>query len=253
MKVFVEILPFISRKSNQQGYLEYVCVQPGKGFAFFQFNSEAFVDAIMDEYIENTQIFVYRSSPVPYIILRPPEFIRPGTRYQSDIDNRELSGTEHKLPSKQSYSGDVDRQRQGRSGSSEQTGSIALKPRRFGDEPVKKPDCIVSIGASPLPLATWNGVSSAGACSVDPECMIVVEGLPQGLSYKLLWGALNELFERSLCHTGLLEVGMLVVRYLDGDGNFDAAASLPNANFVCALLSMRKVYVVGGEEIRLLP
>lgn len=253
VKVFVELLPYISRKSNQRGYLEYVCVKPGTDYAFFQFNSEAFVDAIMDEYIENTQIFLCRSSPVPYIILRPPDFVRSGARYRSGIGHQGLSRTKLKLPSKQASGTDVDRPRQARSVSSEQTGSTALIPRRFGDEPVKKPDCIVSIGVSPPPLATWNGLSASGVCSADPECMVVVEGLPKGLSYKLLRGALNELFERSLCHTGLLEVGMLVVRYLDRDGNFDAVASLPNADFVCALLSMRKAFVIAGEEIRLLP
>jgi hypothetical protein len=62
---------------------------------------------------------------------------------------------------------------------------------------------------------------------------------------------LNELFERCLCQTGLLEVGILVVRDLDFDGRF-GVATLPNSEFVSALLSMRNVFVVAGEEVRLL-
>lgn len=251
VKVFVDLLPFIAKKSNCPGYLEYVRVEPGKDYAFFQFSSEAFVDAIMDEYIESTQIFLCRS-PASYIILRPPDYVRPGARYRSGPHCQGLSGTKYKLPITVGSGTNMDRQKQARNSSTEQTASIAYVPRRFGDEPVKKPDCIVSVGATPLPVATWNGLSAAAACSADPGCMITVQGLPRGLSFKLARGALNELFERLLCDSGLLEVGMLVVRYLDRDGNFEVA-SLPGADFVCALLSIDSVFVVAGEEIRLLP
>eukprot|EP00250_Pteridium_aquilinum_P004425 c14636_g1_i1 orf=243-4331(+) len=252
VKVFVDLLPFIARKSNCPGYLEFVLVEPGKEHAFFQFSSEAFVDAIMDEYIESTQIFLCRGSPASYIILRPPEYVRPGARYRSGSLCRGLSGTNYKLPIAHAYGSDMVGRRQARNSGTQQSMSIAYVPRRFGDEPAKKPDCIVSLGASPAPLTTWNGLSSSGSCSADPGCMIVVEGLPKGLSFKLARGALNELFERLLLDSGLLEVGMLVVRYLDRDGKLDVA-SLPNAEFVCAILSVESTFVVAGEEIRLLP
>jgi hypothetical protein len=45
---------------------------------------------------------------------------------------------------------------------------------------------------------------------------------------------------------------MLVVRYLEQDGNL-AVATLMNADLVSALLSMRRVFVLAGQEIRLLP
>ena len=80
-RVFDDILPLISRKINRYAYLEYISVQPGKDYAFFQFNSEAIVDAVMDEYIENTQIFTSNSNSLSYIILRPPGYVRPGAKY----------------------------------------------------------------------------------------------------------------------------------------------------------------------------
>lgn len=256
-KIFEVILPIISRETNQPGYLEYISVQPGKDYAFFQFNSEAIVDAVMDEYIQNTQLFMCNSSPLSYIILRPPGYVRPGARYRSDSNRQGVPGMANTHMnthfSKQGHHTSLDRKRQPKNNLSKQSGTIPVVPRRFGDEPAKKSDCIMSIGVSQLPMATWNGLFSTGACAADPECMLVIEGLPKGLSYKLLRGALNELFEKFLCHTGLLEVGMLVLRYLDRDGNLDVVASLPSAKFVNALLSMRDTFVVAGNEVRLLP
>lgn len=265
-KAFEEVLLSISRKSNHRGYLEYISFQPGTDYAFFQINSEATVDAIMDEYIENTHLFICQASPVLYIILRPPDYVRPGARYYLENNWRgqskcTYSGYDHGLMKKGHLNQgwrigerqpDLIRQGLSRSRSNciEEPGKIALKT---GEEPRKKPDCVISIGVSPPPLASWNGVSSEGDCSADPDCLIIVEGLAKGLSYKLLRGALNELFERALSHTGLLEVGMLVLRYLDRDENHNTVACLPSADFVYALLSMRKVFMVAGNEIRLLP
>lgn len=255
-KVFEEILPMISRATNQPGYLEFISVQPGKDYAFFQFNSESIVDAVMEEYIVNTRLFVCNSSPLSYIILRPPGYERPGARYRSDRNRNGGFGMVKSSVKKFSRY----ENRAGLASSSplefmnmKQLGMVPLLPRRFGDEPAKKSDCIMSIGASPLPIATWNGLSSAGACAADPECMLIIEGLPKGLSYKLVRGALNELFEKSLSKSGLLEVGMLVLRYLDRDSNLDVVASLPSAKFVRALLSLRKTLIVAGTEIKLLP
>jgi hypothetical protein len=64
---------------------------------------------------------------------------------------------------------------------------------------------------------------------------------------------LNELFERTLSNTGLLEVGMLVVGYLDRDDDMDIVACLPNADFAYALLSLQSTFIVCGHEVRLLP
>ncbi|MCO5578886.1 hypothetical protein L7F22_032734 [Adiantum nelumboides] len=249
VKVFLDVIPFIARKSNQAGYLEFVLIEPGKDYAFFQFNSEAFVDAIMDEYIESTQIFLCRGSPASYIILRSPQYIRPGARYRSGSYCR---GSKFKLPGSYAHGTETERQRQARNASTGQSGSITYAPRRFGDEPVKRPDFVVSVGASPPSVATWNGLNSSGCCASDPDCMIVVKGLPRGLSFKLARGALNELFERLLCDSGLLEAGSLLVTYLDRDGNLDVA-SLPDPEFVCAILSIDSTFVVAGEEISLLP
>eukprot|EP00250_Pteridium_aquilinum_P012656 c20858_g1_i2 orf=2316-4451(+) len=256
-KIFEEILPMVSRESNQPGYLEFISIQPGKDYAFFQFNSEAIVDAVMEEYIENTHLFVCSSSPLSYIILRPPGYERPGAKYRSDSNRKGVLGTvkldTRKHSSKYDLRAGLASTKRPKSMVSKQLGTVPLVPRRFGDEPAKKADCVLSIGVSPLPKATWNGLPSTGACAADPECMLVIEGLPKGYSYKLLRGALNELFEKALSQTGLLEVGMLVLRHLDRDGNLDVVASLPSAKFVNALLSLRKTFVVAGSDIRLLP
>lgn len=272
-KIFDDILLLVSRKGIHRGYIEYISVQPGKDYAFFQFNCEEIVDSIMDEYIENTQLFTCKGTPVPYIILRPPEYVRPGARYYSDNYGRGASGhpvSGHNygqmngMQGKQVGRVDSNRERnphlinqglsRSRSTCSDPPVGLSQISRVFGEEPGKKPDSVMSIGVSPLPIASWNGLSSAGESSADPECMVVVEGLAnKGLSYKLLRGALNELFERTLCQTGLLEVGMLVMRYLDRDANFNLVACLPDAEFVYALLSLRKVFIVAGHEVRLLP
>ncbi|KAI5062200.1 hypothetical protein GOP47_0022739 [Adiantum capillus-veneris] len=249
VKVFLDVLPFIARKSNQAGYLEFVLTEPGKDYAFFQFNSETFVDAIMDEYIESTQIFLCRGSPASYIILRPPQYIRPRARYRSGSYSK---APKCKPPGSLAYGTEMDRQKQAHNISTEQSGSITYAPRKFGDEPVKRPDFVISVGASPPPVTTWNGLTSSGCCASGPDCMIVVKGLPRGLSFKLARGALNELLERLLCDSGLLEGGRLLVTYLDRDGSLDVA-SLPDPEFVCAVLSIDSTFIVAGEEIRLLP
>ncbi|MCO5579245.1 hypothetical protein L7F22_033099 [Adiantum nelumboides] len=255
-KIFEELLPMISRKTNQPGYLEFILVQPGKDYAFFQFNSESIVDAVMEEYVMNTHSFVCNSSPLSYIILRPPGYERPGTRYRSGR-NRNGGLAMRKCPtarnSRAVHGAGLPLSRQSVPLHTKQLGMVPLLPRRFGDEPPKKTDCIMSIGASPLPEATWNGPSSTGSCAADPECMLIIEGLPKGLSFKLLRGALNELFEKSLSKIGLLEVGMLVLRHLVRDSDLDVVASLPSAKFVRALLSLRNTLVVAGNELKLLP
>ncbi|KAI5076853.1 hypothetical protein GOP47_0008918 [Adiantum capillus-veneris] len=254
-KIFEEILPMITRETNLPGYLEFISVQPGKDYAFFQFNSESFVDALMDEYVVNTHLFVCNSSPLSYIILRPPGYKRPGARYRPDRNRNEALGTMKSsiVSHPRVKNGAVlPTFRKSESIHAKQFGMFPLLPRRFGDKPAKRTDCILSIGASPLPEATWNGLSSAGACAADPNCMLIIEGLPKGLSFKLLQGALNELFEKSLSRMGLLEVGMLVLRHLDRDSNLDVVASLLSAKFVRALLSLRKILVVAGNELKLL-
>ncbi|MCO5558734.1 hypothetical protein L7F22_012320 [Adiantum nelumboides] len=255
-KIFEELLSMISRKTNQPGYLEFILVQPGKDYAFFQFNSESIVDAVMEEYVMNTHSFVCDSGPLSYIILRPPGYERPGTRYRSGKNrNGGLAMTKCSTArnSRVVHGAGLPLLRQTVPLHTKQLGMVPLLPRRFGDEPPKKTDCIMSIGASPLPEATWNGLSSAGSCAADLECMLIVEGLPKGLSFKLLRGALNELFEKSLSKIGLLEVGMLVLRHLDRDSDLDVVASLPSAKFVRALLSLRSTLVVAGNELKLLP
>ncbi|KAH7434864.1 hypothetical protein KP509_06G038500 [Ceratopteris richardii] len=242
VKVFLDVLPFIAKKNNQAGYLEFVLIEPGKDYAFFQFNSEMFVDAIMDEYIESTQIFLCRGSPASYIILRPPQYVRPGATYRS--------GRIFKLPAPHTYGSEMARRRQAQKASQDPT--VIYVPRRFGDEPVKRPDFILSLGSSPPPKAKWDGLTASGCCASDPECMIVVKGLPRGLSFKLARGALNELFERLLCDSGLLEAGKLTVTYLDRDGNLDVA-SLSDPDLVSAVLSYDSTFIVAGEEIRLFP
>ncbi|KAI5074738.1 hypothetical protein GOP47_0010699 [Adiantum capillus-veneris] len=248
-KVFEEILPMISRETNQPGYLEFISVQPGKDYAFFQFNSESIVDAVMDEYILNTHLFVCNSSSLSYIILRPPGYKRPGARYRPE---RNRNGGLGIRSSRLENGVGLPMSRPSEPKPSKQLGMVPLLPRRFGDEPAKKTDCILSIGASPLPEATWNGLSSTGACAADPECMLIIEGLPKGLPKGLLRGALNELFEKSLSKMGFLEVGMLVLRHLDRDNNLDVVASLPSAKFVRALRSLRNTLSVAGNELKLL-
>ncbi|KAH7444655.1 hypothetical protein KP509_02G086700 [Ceratopteris richardii] len=255
-KVFDEILPLISRKMNQYAYLEYVSIQPGNDYAFFQFNSDVVADAIMDEYIENTQLFVCKDSLVTYIILRPPEYVRPGARYHQVINHRRLSGQpnlRYEQQKKGAFHANTGRRqfsggpRMGNSGG-DHPGGLMQAPREY-DEPAKKADCVMSIGATRPPVAIWNG---PGATSADPESLIVIEGIPKGFNYKLLRGALNELFERTLAQTGLLDVGMLILGYLDRDEDFDLVGCLPSPEFVNALLSLRKKFVVCGHEVRLL-
>lgn len=261
-KVFDEILPLISRKTSRHAYLEYISIQPGKDYAFFQFNSEIVADAIMDEYVESTQLFVCKNSHVTYIILRLPEYVRPGARYRQAINqrrhtghpdsrfDRHQKGTFHPNADRRQLSGTNQGGPRLRSSGGEHPGSLMQVPRRYGDEPAKKADCVMSIGASLPPIAIWNG---PGASSADPDSLIVVEGVPKGFNYKLLRGALNELFERTLSQTGLLDVGMLILGYLDRDEDFDLVGCLPSAEFVHALLSVREVFIVCGHEVRLLP
>ncbi|MCO5583186.1 hypothetical protein L7F22_037094 [Adiantum nelumboides] len=253
-KVFDEVLPLISRKTNRHAYLEYISIQPGKDYAFFQFNSEIVADAIMDEYVESTQLFVCKNSHVTYIILRLPEYVRPGARYRQAVNQRRLSGQPDSRFDRQQKGPFYDRRQfpggpRPRNTGGDQSGTLVQVPRKYGDEPAKKADCVMSIGASLPPIAIWNG---PGATSADPDSLIVVEGIPKGFNYKLLRGALNELFERTLAQTGLLDVGMLILGYLDRDEDFDLVGCLPSAEFVHALLSVRKVFVVCGHEIRLL-
>lgn len=256
-KVFDDILPLISRKTNRHAYLEYISLQPGKDYAFFQFNSEVVADAIMDEYVESTQLFVCKNSQVTYIILRLPEYVRPGVRYRQAVNQRRLSGqpdSRFDRPQKGAFHGSADRRQVAggprmRNTGGEHSGTIIQVPRKYGDEPAKKADCVMSIGASLPPIAIWNG---PGATSADPDSLIVIEGIPKGFNYKLLRGALNELFERTLAQTGLLDVGMLILGYLDRDEDLDLVGCLPSAEFVHALLSVRKVFIVCGHEIRLL-
>lgn len=260
-KVFDEILPLISRKTNRHAYLEYISVQPGKDYAFFQFNSEIVADAIMDEYVESTQLFVCKNSHVTYIILRLPEYVRPGARYRQTINQRRHIGhpdSRFDRLQKGAFHSNAERRQivgfnQGgprfRSSSGEHSGTLMQVPRRYGDEPSKKADFVMSIGASLPPIAIWNG---PGASSADPESLIIVEGVPKGFNYKLLRGALNELFERTLSQTGLLDVGMLILGYLDRDEDLDLVGCLPSPEFVLALLSARKVFIVCGHEVRLL-
>ncbi|KAI5054598.1 hypothetical protein GOP47_0029743 [Adiantum capillus-veneris] len=238
----------------QTDYLE----EPGKDYAFFQFNSEIVADAIMDEYVESTQLFVCKNSLVTYIILRLPEYVRPGARYRQAVNQRRLTGQPdsrfdrqqkgafHTSADKRQFSGGPRLRNSG----GDHSGALVQLPRKYGDEPAKKADCVMSIGASLPPIAIWNG---PGATSADPESLIVIEGIPKGFNYKLLRGALNELFERTLAQTGLLDVGMLILGYLDRDEDFDLVGCLPSAEFVHALLSVRKVFIVCGHEIRLLP
>ncbi|MCO5548578.1 hypothetical protein L7F22_002038 [Adiantum nelumboides] len=253
-KVFDEVLPLISRKTNRHAYLEYISIQPGKDYAFFQFNSEIVADAIMDEYVESTQLFVCKNSHVTYIILRLPEYVRPGAQYRQAVNQRRLSGQPDSRFDRQQKGSFYDRRQfpggpRPRNTGGDQSGTLVQVPRKYGDEPAKKADCVMSIGASLPPIAIWNG---PGATSADPDSLIVVEGIPKGFNYKLLRGALNELFERTLAQTGLLDVGMLILGYLDRDEDFDLVGCLPSAEFVHALLSVRKVFVVCGHEIRLL-
>lgn len=254
---FEDLLSMITRETNQSGYLEFISIQPGKNYAFFQFSSESIVDAVMEEYIKNTHLFVCGSNPISYIILRPPGYERPGARYRCEGNRigRSRSGVSHtkkQLNNVEVLAGLV-KTKKSNSRCPSRFSRFPTVPRRFGDEPAKKADCVMSIGVSPLPKATWNGLPFTGARATDPECLLLIEGLPKGFTYKLLRGALNELFEKSLSHTGLLEVEMLVLRHLDRDPSLGVVASLPNSKFVNALLLLRKPLAIAGSELRLIP
>ncbi|KAH7422944.1 hypothetical protein KP509_12G032700 [Ceratopteris richardii] len=255
-KVIEEILLMISRETDKPSYLEFIAIQPGKDYAFFQFNSDSTANAVMEEYIINTQLFQCTSCPFSYIILRPAGYRRLGARYRGACRNARVNiirSSSRKQYSKNTFWASSAPLVQPKTTVIRQTVTTPLPPRRFGDEPAKKTDCIMLIGASPLPEAPLNSLSSTGVCASDSECMLIVRGLPKGLNCRLLRGALNELFEESLSKSGLLEVGMLVVQHLDRDTNLDIVASLPSVKFVRALLSLRKTFVVAGTQIKILP
>jgi hypothetical protein len=81
-----------------------------------------------------------------------------------------------------------------------------------------------------------------------------VRGVPDGLTSFSLKEAMNELFERTLKTTGVLEFGKHVVRYSQlKDNSNHALVTLLNVEAATAILSVVEPLKIAGQPLVLLP
>ncbi len=89
---------------------------------------------------------------------------------------------------------------------------------------------------------------------VDPKSVICVWGVADGLTSFSLKGAINELFERTLKTTSVLEFGKHVVRYSQfKDNSKQALVTLLNVEAATAILSVVEPLKIAGQPLVILP
>ncbi|CAK9855707.1 unnamed protein product [Sphagnum jensenii] len=89
---------------------------------------------------------------------------------------------------------------------------------------------------------------------VDPKSVICVRGIADGLTSFSFKGAMNELFERTIRTTGVLEFGKYAVRCSQfKDNSKQALVTLLNVEAATAILSVVKPLKIAGQSLVILP
>jgi hypothetical protein len=89
---------------------------------------------------------------------------------------------------------------------------------------------------------------------VDPKSVICVRGIADGLTSFSFKGAMNELFERTIRTTGVLEFGKYAVRCSQfKDNSKQALVTLLNVEAPTAILSVVKPLKIAGQSLVILP